>query len=97
MLLQVYKSTIQRISSFAQSGLRLDTYLKGGPGGSSLFGLFTENGPFNVKKDGKVLYVQPVPESLPDELSILIYTYTADRARIIIGRAAHILLILLLW
>jgi len=29
-------------------------WLQGGPGGSSLFGLFTENGPFIVKQNGKV-------------------------------------------
>ncbi|XP_023334959.1 venom serine carboxypeptidase, partial [Eurytemora carolleeae] len=29
-------------------------WLQGGPGGSSLFGLFTENGPFSVTASGKV-------------------------------------------
>lgn len=29
-------------------------WLQGGPGGSSLFGLFVENGPLMVNKDGNV-------------------------------------------
>eukprot|EP01121_Diplochlamys_sp_Union-15-3_P003123 TRINITY_DN1296_c0_g1_i1.p1 TRINITY_DN1296_c0_g1~~TRINITY_DN1296_c0_g1_i1.p1 ORF type:complete len:482 (-),score=105.44 TRINITY_DN1296_c0_g1_i1:24-1397(-) len=34
-------------------------WLQGGPGGSSLFGLFTENGPFSVSPDGQSLIAQP--------------------------------------
>lgn len=30
-------------------------WLQGGPGASSLFGLFTENGPFSIDPDGKIL------------------------------------------
>ncbi|XP_054158424.1 lysosomal protective protein-like [Oppia nitens] len=34
-------------------------WLQGGPGGSSLFGLLVENGPFRVDADGKSLHLNP--------------------------------------
>jgi vitellogenic carboxypeptidase-like protein len=34
-------------------------WLQGGPGGSSMFGLFTENGPFSVNADGATLSGNP--------------------------------------
>jgi serine carboxypeptidase-like clade 2 len=34
-------------------------WLNGGPGASSMLGLFTENGPFRVNRDGKTLFLNP--------------------------------------
>jgi vitellogenic carboxypeptidase-like protein len=39
-------------------------WLQGGPGGSSLFGLFNEHGPFIVKKDLATLLIRPTTWAL---------------------------------
>lgn len=45
-------------------------WLQGGPGGSSLFGLFAENGPFNVNADMSLVYRQ---YSWTDHLNVLYF------------------------
>jgi len=54
----------------ASEAAPLVIWLQGGPGGSSLFGLFTENGPFNVDKNMNLVYRQ---YSWTDSLNVLYF------------------------
>lgn len=40
-------------------------WLQGGPGASALIGLFVENGPFNLKNDGKSFYLKVYNCNIP--------------------------------
>jgi len=61
-------------------------WLQGGPGGSSMFGLFTENGPFYVSSDGKKLL--PTPFTWNSDFSMIYidnpvgtgFSFTTDKA-----------------